>query len=112
MNYFQELVELKKPKQPANAYALFVEELSKKISYPLKQMATEASREWKKLTDSEKEVYTKKAKLLREEYEKELTKWEEKMKSEGREDLIRKRDNVQMKKKQSRVRVHFLKICK
>lgn len=82
--------------------------MSKKRNLSLRVLSNEIGREWKNLTNTEKEVYVAKSKIMREEYEKELLIWEEKMKSQGRTDLVRKRQSSQ-EKKQARVRVYFLK---
>lgn len=70
----------------------------------IKDIMSEAGELWHNLTDTEKTVYHRKAKEEKEQHERELKTWEDKMKENGRLDLIRK---VIVKKdpKQSRVRI-------
>lgn len=65
----------------------------------------EIGEQWRNLTDAEKQVYIDKANKAKEEYEKKLIAWEQKMILEGREDLVR---NMSPKEstKVSRVRIH------
>lgn len=66
----------------------------------------EIGEQWRNLTDTEKQVYVDRANKAKEEYEKKLTAWEQKMMLEGREDLVRKVPPKEPKR-QSRVRTFF-----
>lgn len=105
---FQELIQLKKPKKPLNAYAIFLTEMSKTRNMSIKTLLSEIGEEWKNLTDKDKEVYETEARNLKVEYEKQMKIWEDKMLLEGRRELLRKKIEVEPKK-QSRVRVKPIK---
>lgn len=82
-----EMKKLEKPKQPANAYAVFMSERLSGIQNPRDQMSL-LSEEWKNLTEEEKMHFKEEASRLRENYNLEMEAWKERMIAEGREDVL------------------------
>lgn len=78
--------------------------MSKIRNLPIKDLLSEVGQQWKNLTDSEKAAYEIKAHNAREDYKKQMDVWEKKMLIEGRDELVRKKVDIEPKK-QSRVRV-------
>jgi len=84
-----------RPQQPLTAYSLFLREQLNINPLPadsklIKERFKEVSEKWKSLSESEKEVYRKRANVLSDEYQKALIKWEMRMLKEGHVDLVRK----------------------
>lgn len=80
-----------KPRAPTNAYSTFVQMKAKEIgeirSGP--NFIKQAAEDWKALSEEEKRVFYEKAKEDRQRFEIELTKWKEKLREEGHEDLLK-----------------------
>lgn len=99
---FKELEELGKPRKPQNGYVLFVKEMSMKSSGPFHLKDT--AQQWRNMSNTEKNVYIEKAKILNENYKRQLSLWEDKMRVAGRTDLLRRNTLDNVSKRQSRVR--------
>lgn len=65
----------------------------------------DVAKQWRNMSDSEKNGYMEKAKMLFQDYQKKLLLWEDKMRVAGREDLVRKITLDNRSKRQSRVRI-------
>jgi len=84
-----------RPQQPLTAYSLFLREQLSISPLPadsklIKDRFKEVSEKWKSLSESDKDVYRKRANVLSDEYQKALFNWEMRMLKEGHTDLVRK----------------------
>ncbi|XP_076052933.1 transcription factor A, mitochondrial-like [Oratosquilla oratoria] len=86
--------ELGKPKHPGNAFTMYLLSLDRGEA-PLKEFLSGAASRWHRLPVQEQDLFKEKAKKLREQYEKELVKWEEKMIRAGRADLVRQHQQLE-----------------
>merc|ERR1711970_1644980 len=79
--------QLGKPRRPLNKFALFGSEMRKLNKA---QSVTELAKLYKNLSKQEIDKYDRMFNMQNEKYQVELQKWEERMKAEGRDELIRK----------------------
>ncbi|XP_030764448.1 transcription factor A, mitochondrial-like [Sitophilus oryzae] len=96
-----------KPKKPPPAYFYFVIEHAKGDNKQIRELLIKMKGEWANLTEVEKEKYNVQYAEHKKQYEKELAAWEEKMISEGKKQLVRRRtlkDNALHKKKTRKVK--------
>uniref|UniRef100_A0A914C527 HMG box domain-containing protein n=1 Tax=Acrobeloides nanus TaxID=290746 RepID=A0A914C527_9BILA len=86
-SYHKKIKELGKPKQPANAYALYVQEIAKgaKSVDEAKISTKKAAQGWNAMNARERAPYVAKFETLRQQYEAELKAWESKMLKTGQE---------------------------
>ncbi|XP_042226501.1 transcription factor A, mitochondrial-like [Homarus americanus] len=78
---------VEKPKSPGNAFTMYLRTLDQGNT-KLRDFMFAASTKWNTLPDKEKNMYHKQAKVLEDQYQSELSKWEKNMRLIGREDLI------------------------
>ncbi|XP_018012979.1 transcription factor A, mitochondrial [Hyalella azteca] len=79
-----------KPKVPLNSFFLYLNEVSQQGETLNQEFISKKSREWKALGVEGQEQYRLRASKLRDDYNRDLQKWETKMIKEGRNDLVRK----------------------
>ncbi|XP_071551438.1 transcription factor A, mitochondrial-like [Panulirus ornatus] len=89
--------DLGKPKPPSPAFTLFLRSVNQEKG-PLKKILREAANRWHNLPEETKALYFQKAKKLQEQYQRDLSDWEDKMFKAGRLDLIRTGQQVELSK--------------
>ncbi|KAM3913495.1 transcription factor A, mitochondrial [Leptodactylus fuscus] len=96
----RELTILGKPKGARNAYNIFVSERFQEATAPsLSGKMNFLHGEWKKLSQSQKQMYMQLAVDDKIRYENEMKAWEEQMLEIGREDLLRLKSRKRLKVK-------------
>lgn len=90
----KESAELGKPKHPGNIFMQYLMSLDRGEA-TMKEFLTAAAIRWRNLPEEEKEVYKRKAKILRDQYEAKLKDWELKMIRNGRSDLVRRQNQIE-----------------
>ncbi|XP_076458287.1 transcription factor A, mitochondrial-like isoform X3 [Babylonia areolata] len=87
-----EFQRLGRPKKPPNCFSLYIKETrAQQGRADPPGFLQGLVQSWKLMSENEKEIYRTKANREKGKYEQEMTRWEQKMKHMGREDLIRKK---------------------
>ncbi|XP_076458286.1 transcription factor A, mitochondrial-like isoform X2 [Babylonia areolata] len=88
----KEFQRLGRPKKPPNCFSLYIKETrAQQGRADPPGFLQGLVQSWKLMSENEKEIYRTKANREKGKYEQEMTRWEQKMKHMGREDLIRKK---------------------
>ncbi|CAL4124048.1 unnamed protein product, partial [Meganyctiphanes norvegica] len=90
----RESEELGKPKHPGNVFMQYLMSLDRGEA-TMKEFLSGAASRWRSLPEEDKEVYRRKAKVLKDQYEAKLKNWEMKMIREGRPDLVRRQNQIE-----------------
>ncbi|CAH0563315.1 unnamed protein product [Brassicogethes aeneus] len=86
--------EHNKPKRPLTAYALYLTDLCKQEGKHLRDIFAEKKQAWSTLPQQEKDKYQDMYIKEKVRFEKELAAWEKKMREDGHEDLVGKKEEV------------------